>query len=336
MMTAKEIDAVAADWAARIDRGLLSTDEELALTQWMQTDARHRGAFMRMRAISLHSERARALGPAFDPDKFVQKRQTEGEVNQRQPLSWKRRERDPRRGRVRVFAAVACTAAIVIALRWMSGAQSYDTRKGEVKVVSLDDGSVMTLNTASRAKVAFSGKSRQVVLVEGEALFDVARDKTRPFVVAVGETSVRAIGTSFAVRRLADKPIQVIVREGVVEVRQPSSAAPVRVGANMRAELSMIPQKTVLQPVTLQPDAVIRELAWSDGRIAFEAETLDQAADAFARYSQIRIVIDDPVVGQKEITGFFTANDPISFAKAAAGSLGLKTEVRSGEVHLSQ
>lgn len=333
MKTAKEIDATAADWAARIDRGPLTADEERALTLWMDSETRNRGAFMRMRAIALHTERAQALGPNFVPDNFIA-RSVEALPGSAQRGAPALRRRVSRM-RLWVAAAAAC-AGVAIALQLMHGGVDYDTRQGEVRVVSLDDGSVMTLNTASRVEVSFEKDIRRVRLIEGEALFDVAKDKARPFVVAAGDTSVRAIGTSFTVQRLAGQPIQILVREGLVEVRQPSLATPMRVPANMRAEMPANPRDTAPKPMAMRPDAINRELAWRDGRIVFEAETLDRAAVAFARYSQTRIVIDDPVVARKEITGLFTANDPVSFAKAAATSLGLKAEVRGGEVRLSR
>ena len=135
---------------------------------------------------------------------------------------------------------------------------------------------------------------------------------------------------------MADEPIKVLVREGVVEVRQPALPAPIRLTANMLTELSVSPGSALPQPQIVDADELNRDLAWRDGRIAFEAETLAEAAAVFARYSDIRIVIDDPAVSSKKITGLFTANDPISFAKAAAGSLGLAVEVRPGEVRITQ
>lgn len=357
MKTAKEVDAIAADWAARIDGGSLTPDEERALVLWMDSDIRNRGAFMRMRAIALHTERAQALGTAFDPNKFLREdfnlrgAAPVAPVSMEEPVDrpddLETEPESPRRSGLATYrfalkskpaiaAAAAACAIVVVALQLVRGGVDYDTRQGEVRVVPLDDGSVMTLNTASHVKVSFEKRMRKIRLIEGEALFDVAKDKSRPFVVAVGDASVRAIGTSFTVRRLADNPAQILVREGVVEVRQSTPAAPLRLSANMQAEVPVDSHDAVLNPKIMQPDAINRELAWRDGRIAFEAETLDQAVAAFARYSQIHIVIDDPAVAREQITGLFTANDPVSFAKAAATSLGLTVEVRAGEVRLSR
>lgn len=318
----QKIDATAADWAARLDRGPLSVADEEALESWLGEDTRHRGAFMRMRAIALHTQRASALGPSFDPERF-------------QPPAAANREHKLRSQMLWLGAAAAALIAVVTLPRLLTSGRDFETRIGEMRVISLEDGSAMSLNTDSRAQVTFSDDRRTIRLLNGEALFDVAKDPARPFVVEAGEASVRAIGTSFTVRHLKHAPIQVIVQEGLVEVQQ-LSAAPVRVAANMRAELLPASARVTSTAESISPDVVSRELAWRDGRIAFESEMLSEAAVAFSRYSPTRIVIDDPEVAALEITGLFTANDPVSFARAAAASLGLKAQVAEDEVRLTR
>jgi transmembrane sensor len=88
-------------------------------------------------------------------------------------------------------------------------------------------------------------------------------------------------------------------------------------------------------PSPIAPEDMRRELAWREGRIALEGETLAHAATVFARYSEIRIVVD-PAVRNEEITGLFAANDPVSFARAAAASLDLQAQVGQGEVRISR
>jgi len=343
--TSLEIDATAADWAARADRGTLTSGDEKLLEAWLEGDTRRRGAFMRMRAISLYTERARALGAGFDPDAFIQNSSYSGDgrLDGATPIAGHREDvpesrsviaRISRRGMLSMAGGVAACLAGVVGFSLVNRGTRFDTRRGEVRVVSLDDGSVITLNTASRVDVRFADNLRLVRLMEGEALFDVAKDKTRPFVVEAGDTRVRAVGTSFAVKRLADKPIQIIVREGIVEVRRTSAPAPVHIAANMLATLGS--ESSDAAPVRIPIGVVNRELAWREGRIAFEGETLDQAAAAFARYSDTRIVIDDPMVGREEITGLFASNDPVTFAQAAANSLGLHAEVGAGEVRIGR
>jgi transmembrane sensor len=320
--TSQEIDERAAEWAARIDRGALTEGEEAALETWLAEDTRHVGAYAKARAVLLHTERARALGGAFF--ETASKAATSSQVPKR-GASW--------------FAGVAAAAltcvAVAATLMLHSSKDRFSTRLGETRVIPLDDGSVVTLNTASSVVVSFTRGQRRIELVEGEALFDVAKDPARPFLVAAGDTEVKAIGTSFTVQRLLGKPTEVLVREGLVEVKRPElPVVPVvRVAANNRATA---PVDAAIETHAVPAQVVARELAWRVGRIAFEGETLREAAAAFERYSNIRVVIADSRIADETIAGLFVSNDPVGFAKAVALSLGLHAEVSGGEVRLSR
>jgi transmembrane sensor len=79
-----------------------------------------------------------------------------------------------------------------------------------------------------------------------------------------------------------------------------------------------------------------RALAWRDGRIAFEGETLAAAAAEFARYSETRIVFADAAIAEEPVTGLFVSTDPVGFARAVAVAFDLEAETREGEVRLSR
>jgi len=212
-----------------------------------------------------------------------------------------------------------------------------------MKVVPLADGSVVNLNTDSRIRVQYTAVRRSIHLDRGEALFDVAKDAARPFVVSAGDMQVRAVGTSFSVLRLADTPVQITVREGVVEVDRDHSGArevaPVRLTANMRAEAPLgsgLASPAPIRAVAVAPVEIERAVAWREGRIAFEGETLAEAVKDFQRYSDTRIVIDDPSIAKEEVTGLFQANDPVGFAQAVATGFGWHAEVGENQVRLSR
>jgi len=80
-------------------------------------------------------------------------------------------------------------------------------------------------------------------------------------------------------------------------------------------------------------EKLIRDLAWQQGRIAFDNQSLEDAAEEFARYSEVRIVVD-PAVSDRTVTGLFASNDPVAFARAAAAVLKLRVEVRGSEVRI--
>jgi transmembrane sensor len=317
--TAIELDAEAADWAARTDRGL-TPGEDRQFDAWLADDVRASGAYGRMRALALSTERARALGTDFDPQAFAP------------PPSWSRRHS------FQLGGAIAATLLIGAGGTWqfLRSRGRFSTGKGDTKVIALQDGSVVTLNTASEIRVRYSEALRSVELVRGEALFDVSKNKARPFVVIAGDMTVRVVGTSFTVRNLETAPVEVLVREGVVDVfNSRANSAPARITANTMAQAG---QGETVQ-ITARPIPVAqvqRQMAWQNGQIAFEGETLAQAASAFSRYSDTRIVIADPALAREEIAGLFKATDPVGFAKTIAISLNAHADVTEGEVRLTR
>lgn len=334
--TSAEIDAAAIDWATRVDGGALDEKAQADLDEWLAGDSRRLGAFARARAMFAHASRVNAFGPDFDPDAFLEQhgagrgftQEVADEVSTApQPAPLRRRAFLLGGG-----AAVAAAAVGAIGISWQAAARTYSTKRGEIRRIPLADGSTMILNTASVARVKFTDRERHVELVEGESLFDVARDRDRPFIVAAGDTNVRALGTSFAVRRLTQEPVKVIVRRGMVEVDR--SGAPAasarRLSANM---LAVSPISTTrITTSTLDPSAVQLALAWRDGMLSFEDITLREAAGQFARYSDIRFSFSDPAIGEETVTGHFAADDPVRFARSTALSLGLRTEVEPGMI----
>jgi transmembrane sensor len=173
-------------------------------------------------------------------------------------------------------------------------------------------------------------------LIAGEVLFDVAKDKSRPFIVTAGEVQIRAVGTSFTVRHLANLPVQVLVREGVVEVSKTNqkSTPPLRAALNTQVTAPVSDASPVA--ARLAAPELGRQLAWRQGRLAFEGQTLAQAAAEFERYSDTKIVIGDPALGREEIAGLYQANDPIGFSKAIAAVLDAHAEVGEGIVRITR
>jgi transmembrane sensor len=317
--TADDIDEVAAAWAVRADRGL-SAAETVELEGWLEGDVRRAGAYARMTWVLMSTEKADVLAAGYG-------------------AAARRRSSAPRMTRRRWMAAGGAMAASVAAAGVYLGAGrpvAHATRMGEKKVVSLEDGSVITLNTATRLEVAYSKDRRHVRLLAGEALFDVAKDAARPFVVAVRGADVRAVGTSFTVSSLDHAAVQVLVREGVVEVSQPTARGrpSTRLAANDRAVMSGSAGAVVV--AQLPASEVDAELAWKQGRVVFQGEPLFAAAKTFARYSEIAIVIDDPKLGAEEVSGVFDANDPIGFARSIAVSLEARAEIGADRVRLTR
>jgi transmembrane sensor len=216
--------------------------------------------------------------------------------------------------------------------------RDYSTRIGEVRRVPLPDGSAVTLNTQTHLSVAFSNLTRTVRLLCGEALFEVAADARRGFTVTTFGTSVSSSAAAFVVRALRRDDVQVMVRDGEVQVTEIARPAAVRLQANtvVRAVIPSTPNVPApLQAERLAAVEVDRRLSWQRGLLSFEDVTLSEALREFSRYSDTRVVIDEPAISQLRVVGLYSASDPVGFAKTAAISLGLRFEMRDGVAHLN-
>jgi transmembrane sensor len=316
--THQEIDRIAAGWAARRCNGF-SADDAAALDAWLGADPRHLGAYMKTEAVLARLDQAGTAGAqslrlqdAPDGAAFVKRRT------------------------VLMGAAAACLVAAVtgtVAVRYLAE-EVYATNIGEAKEIALSDGSTVTLNTNTRIAVRYTKALRQITLLQGEALFDVAKNKQRPFVVQAHDTQVRAVGTGFTVKLLPQQLVQVLVREGVIEIRRPDvpEAPPVRLAAN---NVALAPVKAPISTAPMPNAQVSRNLAWRQGRIDFDNETLADAAREFGRYSDIQIRVAQDLEGQT-VTGLFVSTDPVGFARAAALSLNLRVDVGNHEVTISR
>jgi transmembrane sensor len=321
--TSQSIDAAAADWVAREDRAPLSRADEAALQDWLEGDSRRPGALLRARAVSLRSESARALGPRYDPADFSDARRRSG-MSRRQALTWG-------------GAAAASVAAVAVVGVSLQAPRAHATERGEIRLAPLGDGSTALLNTETRVTVKYDDTRRRVKLVEGEVYFTVLADARRPFVVEVDGRRISTSAGAFRVRRLKDAPIDLLVDQGRVEVATSGAgpSRPVILTSNTRLVLPASLAQPTAPPQAVAPDRVTRDLAWRDGKIAFEGETLAQAAAAFARYSDTRIVIEDPDLAREPVTGLFAANDPAGFGHAVAGLFGRTARTGNGTVVIS-
>ena len=312
-LSSEQVYDEAAYWAARVDAGALPAEDQAIFEQWLAADTRHYGAYAQACAL---------LTPIKKPA----------------PMRLVEPPPPPRR---RFLIGGGIAAALLAAMgvrnysKWFLGEDRYRTQIGEMKVIPLSDGSVVTLNTNSEIAVRYTASQRLIELVHGEALFDVAKNKLRPFIVQTGTALVRAVGTSFSVKVLPDQPVQVLVREGIVEVKRPGvPVAPVvLVAMNSRA---IAPQDAPITAKPVETSEVGRELAWRVGRLAFHGETLAQAAAEFARYSDARIEIDDPDVANQKVTGLFVSTDPVGFANAVAVSFDLHTEISDSQIRITR
>lgn len=307
------IERMAADWVAREDRAPLSRQERAQRDAWLAACSRHRGAYARA-----HAMLAAVMAPI-------------GEPAPARPVQAAPRAR--RRAWLAACAVLVCVLGFGLRHQF-DGSRQFRTDKGQVLRVPLADGSVLTLDSASRVRVHYERARRSLVLEQGEVLFDVVPDPARPFVVHASGTQVTAVGTSFSVslNQRHSGEVEVLVREGVVDVADSHGAmAPARLPANFRAVAN---RNQGIRIQAMDSEELDRQLLWREGMLSFNGDTLSVAAAQFLRYSDTRILIDDPVVGSLRIVGLYSATDPIGFARSAALSLDLEVSVAEGAVRL--
>jgi transmembrane sensor len=308
--TAREVADQAVAWATRIDSGSVDPDTDEDLRRWLDADPRSRGALLRAEAALSFVDRSRALAgvlPKPSP----------------RPI-WIRRKL--------MFAGAALAAGIVGVAVLTSGSHRYGTGLGEVRQVPLPDGSVVAINTQSAVEVAMRPNVREVTLARGEAWFQVAHDKKRPFIVNAGRIRVRAVGTAFSVRR-HDDGADVQVTEGVVETWTVGEEdRRVQVVAGSRAYVA---EYEPPKPIPASSD-IERSLAWRQGQIVLEGQTLDEAVAQFNRYNAKKLLISDPNLAAEKLVGQFRATDPHTFAEAVATTLGATVDDEGDTIRLAR
>lgn len=298
------IEAEAARWLARHDAGPLSPEDAAAFETWRAADPRRLGAYIRLQAVSARLDRAGALSGL--------------------------EAATPRR---RWAMAAAGMAAVALLAVWPAAGylreQRFSTDVGQQYRTALADGSLIELNTATKVAVDLRPEVREVRLRTGEAVFEVAKDKARPFIVRTDYGDVRAVGTVFSVR--TEGGFEVAVAEGLVEVRREGKVV-AKVGAGEIYRLA--PEGPAVQQAG-QGEAIERSMAWREGKVVFAGETLAEAATELNRYNRTKVEIADPKVAAIEVGGYFRATDPAGFAAALERSFPIRAEQRGGVIMLT-
>jgi transmembrane sensor len=307
------IEQQAAEWAVRHP---LRRDEEAQLDDWLSQDERHGGALLR--AMAGLSAIEAALGAEADTDEAVP-----AEVAYRPTRRWLLG------GGVGLAAAAA---SVVIGWPRLIG-QHITTARGEIRRLPLADGSVATINSDSDLRIVLAGDSRRVDLERGQAWFQVAKDRTRPFVVDAGIAQARAVGTAFSVVRGRDG-VQVAVTEGVVAVWPSDSSGMMTILET--GQFANFKTAGVAPTIGSAPGEIERALAWRNGEIALANDSLAEAIASFNRYNRKQIVLTDQSLAKEKLVGLFRLDKPENFASMLGESLDVDVFVTTDEIRLAR
>jgi transmembrane sensor len=313
-MDRQAIHSEAARWFTRLQAAELPLEETLAWQRWMALDTRHAEAFGRLEEV--WHEFSVLPRPALLPRDALAQDEYDGSV----PVNeWTAQAKRSRWQRPPFLLALAASAALMVvgiatvSTHRTAGEEILETRVGENRTVTLADGSRVSLGGQSRVKVNLRARQRDLTLSRGEALFVVAKDATRPFVVRAGSATVTAVGTQFNVQRTADRVV-VSVLEGKVDV-QPMLAvlaipgleglSPVVVHGqdkSLNAGHRAVVDRDGMGATVNLPDMSVAT-AWERGRLAFEDEPLRYVVEIVNRYSRRQIVIEDSGIADLRVSG---------------------------------
>jgi transmembrane sensor len=313
--SAAETARIAADWAVRHP---LSAADAAALEQWLAGDPRRAGALLRAQAGWAVLDRGQAL-------------RGDRATSAAPPAAWLHRMASRRAAVIGIGGSLAATVIGVVSWPLLSRQRATTTR-GEIRRLPLEDGSIATINTESELEMSVRANLRKVALVRGQAWFEVVKDNRRPFVVDAGIAQVRAVGTAFAVHRHADR-VEIAVTEGTVAAWHSSAEGDLTVltagqVATFRGDAAPVGVRTA-------PEAIRRSLAWRDGEIVLEGETLASAVAQFNRYNRRQLVIEDAALGREPLVGLFQIGDPEGFAATVATTVGAQVYETADEIRLS-
>lgn len=331
----------ACDWIARLHGGEPSADDRRVLEAWMAQSDLHRDTIQRLarewEAMNVLTELAVPHPAAVGAAGTVER--------QRRSSAWSR-------GWWAGWAAGVCT--LLAAFVWFAGTvdpaneklhQTYVTQRGVQERVALPDGSMAVLNSGSSLAVDFSADARRVRLIQGEAHFEVAKDPDRPFTVRAGKSLFSAVGTAFAIR-VNDHAVEITVVEGRVSL----AASPLPDGELLPGKGSVGIQEllgvgdrlvvsdngaAVIERETVSAEEMTRKLAWRDGKVLFQGETMAEVVAELSRHTDIRIVMNGDGLESLRVGGAFDIGQTQKFLNTLQASFGLDIRYAGDTVYIS-
>jgi transmembrane sensor len=326
-LTSQALDALepreaAALFIARRAEGLTSSEQQL-LADWLAKDEAHKRVFD-------SADRAWQAFAGAEGDEILTAMRKHARAPRPQGLAqW----RPVAAAAVLLLAVTAALALIPNLNPWSPAAQTiqYASVRGELKELSLPDGSSMTLDADSAATGRFGGKERTIELQRGRAYFSVKPDHSRPFAVTAANRRVVAVGTRFDVNLLEDG-LTVTLLEGSVQVGFLDSG---------QAPVTLMPGQQYVERAgraEIRTVGVAGEnaVAWRSGLIRFDDQPLAEAAAIMNRYSTDQIVISGADVGSIRISGQFRAGEAERFAQTLAEIHKLRSLRQGDRIELSR
>jgi transmembrane sensor len=376
----------ASEWFVECRAGDLDDKTRQAFDRWLRKSPEHMSAYLELSAIW---NEGRLLDPhgKFDQNTLI----AEAVADRDNVIDWSNARNDidaptatlapapapapapatapapapaqheHRRFSRRRFAAIAASlvlaaAAALFYVRTLQ-APTYATAIGEQRSLALMDGSTVELNSRSKIVVRYTPQGRNVELLQGQALFRVAKDASRPFIVKTGATLVRAVGTEFDVYQKRDGTVVTVVEGRVAIVTDHALSEPgAATGATdeprrTNLEFPTVPKGQVGnilvaagEQLTVTPKLIrISEhpniataTAWTQRQLVFESASLADVADEFNRYNDRQLIVADPRLETFHVSGVFSSTDPASLIRFLRARPELKVLETESQIRIEK
>jgi transmembrane sensor len=323
LRTINTIDDEASIWLVRLDNGNLSNQSRKELKAWLSADKRHPVALKAMADIWHGMDEIFINIDDEDQSKVVS--------------LWPILK--PLFKPVAMAASVSFLAIFIwLTIPMTTESNTYVTLVGQQIDTTFDDGSIIHLNTNSHIETKFSDEKRIIRLIKGEALFEVAHDPDRPFIVYAGDRLVQAIGTKFVVH-LQSENIQVTVTDGKVKMSKVAlnTKLPDIKELNnttlqkndlyiAKGEKVVVGSNQVPELTQFKPEKMNRELSWLDGKLIFVNDELFHVIEEINRYVDVEILVEDPSLRNVKISGRFDLQDSEALIEAIELSFNMKSQ----------
>jgi transmembrane sensor len=328
--------AEAANWRIRLTEA--GAETELDFEYWLSRDPGNLAAWQRVQSPwDLLGEQATS------PELLTARQAALGHARKSGEKRW-----GPRLGSSHRLSAVAASALLLALgglVTWnMLRPDVYSTATGERRMVTLNDGSRLSLDSESEVRVSYNSRARDVRLVRGQALFAVARDVERPFSVEAGGRKVVATGTEFNVDLLETELFVTLVEGHVVVLPGEAPSAtratggpptdPLLPGGIELVAGEQLAFRSKASPSVRRVDVKLAT-AWESGRLVFENEPLSAVAARVSRYNNHTLRIADARAAELRISGVFAADDMDGFISTVTAYLPVRVQTNAaGDIAL--
>ncbi|MFC3052335.1 FecR family protein [Kordiimonas pumila] len=325
----------ASDWLAKLDRGALTHEERRAFTKWLAENPKNSEEIKSLASMwySL-DEPLSKLGLAFPSEAGLRGQRLGRLFSTLAPVAY--------RVQYIPLICIAFFCAFLGYLFYMPSSEIgyFSTNIGETRRVELSDGSNFILNTNSIIEQQFFADERIIRLVSGEAIFNVAHDKRRPFYVYASDGVIRSIGTKFSVRVEGNK-VSVTVAEGAIELQERPDTSELIHTTEDKGSI----KKATLEPVVIMSgqvgeitrtsgvakqfissQEVAERLSWEQGQLIFYERELQSVVDEVARYTTVEIQIGNESLKHQVITGILDIGDVDIMLEGIEGALDVKAD----------